>query len=37
MARHGPPRRYGNELLPSLFSHQCLADEFSEVRIQDLA
>src|SRR5215207_2909116 len=32
MARHGPPRRYGNELLPSLFSHQCLVGKLSEVQ-----
>src|SRR5919107_2136464 len=33
MALGGPPRSHENELLPSLFSRQCLERPFSEVHL----
>src|SRR5215213_2252235 len=33
MALAGPPRSHENGLPPSLFSHQCVEEEFSEVRL----
>jgi hypothetical protein len=34
MALGGPPRSHENELPPRLFSHQCVEEEFLELRLE---